>query len=126
MSRHAAAVLMTSAQKRGVPCTILSLNDPLGNHTVQVAGVALILRGFDRQKSWFILDALAAASRDTLVYIGHRNIAPNGMPMKAMHPSLQYWVPTHGIDVWQPLSFLRCLALRVASRVTATTRYTAV
>jgi len=45
--------------------------------------------------------------------------------MKAIHPTLQYWVTTHGIDVWQPLSFLRSLALRVASKVTATTRYTA-
>ena len=125
MSRHAAAVLTTFAQKRGVPCTILSLNDPPGNHTVQVAEVSLMLRGFDRQKSWFVLDALAAASRGTLVYIGHPNLAPIGMLMKAMHPSLQYWVTTHGIDVWQPLSFLRSLALRVASRVTATTRYTA-
>jgi len=119
MSRHAAAVLTTSAQKRGVPCTILSLNDPPGNHTIQVAEVSLMLRGFDRQKSWFVLDSLAAASRGTLVYIGHPNLAPIGMVMKAMHPSLQYWVTTHGIDVWQPLSFLRSLALRVTSRVLA-------
>ena len=125
MGRHAAAVLTTSAQKRGLPCTILSLNDPPGKHTVQVAEVSFTVRGFGRQKGWFVLHALAAASRGTLVYIGHPNLAPIGMLMKAMHPSLQYWVTTHGIDVWQPLSFLRSLALRAASKVTATTRYTA-
>jgi phosphatidylinositol alpha-1,6-mannosyltransferase len=125
MSRHAAAVLTISAQQRGLPCTILSLNDPLGNHTVQVAEVSLRLQGFDRQKRWFVLDALATASRGTLVYIGHPNLAPIGMLMKAMHPSLQYWVTTHGIEVWQSLSCLRSLALRSASKVTATTRYTA-
>lgn len=125
MSRHVAAVLTTSAQKRGLPCTILSLNDPPGNHRLQVAEVSCTFRGFGRQKSWFVLHALAAASRGTLVYIGHPNLAPVGMLMKAIHPSLQYWVATHGIDVWKPLPLLWRLALRAASRVTAISRYTA-
>jgi phosphatidylinositol alpha-1,6-mannosyltransferase len=125
LSRHTAAVLTTFAQTCDLPCTILSLNDPSGHHAMQVAEVPFTLRGFGRQKSTFILSALAAASRGSVVYIGHSNLAPIGLLMKAMRPSLEYWVATYGIDVWAPLSPLWRLALRAASGVTTISRYTA-
>jgi phosphatidylinositol alpha-1,6-mannosyltransferase len=125
LSRHTAAVLTTFAQKCDLPCTILSLNDPPGHHAIQVAEVSFTLRGFGRQKSAFVLSALAAASRGFLVYIGHPNLAPIGLLMKAIRPSLEYWVATYGIDVWEPLSPLRRLALQAASGVTTISRYTA-
>ncbi len=125
ISRHAAIVLTAYGRKQGFPCTLLSLNDPPGCHRVQVADESFTIRGFGRHKCRFVLAALAATARSHLAYIGHPNLAPVGMLMKAMEPTLQYWVATHGIDVWAPLPLLRRLALRTAHGVTAPSHYTA-
>ena len=45
ISRREAAVLTAYGRKQGLPCTLLSLNDPPGCHRVQVANESFTIRG---------------------------------------------------------------------------------
>lgn len=125
ISRHTAAVLAAVAREQGVPCFLLSLNDPSGRHRVEVGDFTFTIQGFGREKGRFLLSLLTAPRRTSLTYIGHPNLAPLGLVLRLIQPSVRYWVATYGIDVWQPLPFFRRLGLRSAYAVTAVSKFTA-
>lgn len=123
-NRLTAAVLTQMAQERRQPCWILSLNDAPGVHSLVVDGLSCPYTGFGRNKAELTVRALAMASRIRIAFIGHPNIAPIGSLLQGVNFRLRYWVASHGIEVWQPTSSLRRVALRRAESVTAPSRYT--
>ncbi|HBB86430.1 MAG TPA: hypothetical protein DC047_02310 [Blastocatellia bacterium] len=125
VSQHVATVLNEIALSRGCSCHLLSLNDPPGEGRMESRDLNLKILGFGRDKKQFSLAALSLVKKDNLVYIGHPNLAPIGLLLKFLRPSIRYVVTAHGADVWEPLSGLRRWGLRSATVVTAPSNFTA-
>jgi len=117
-SRHVAAVASRFAADRGVSYRFLSLNDPQGLHTVRVGSSEFVVSGHAHAKSQFVLAALRAAGRKpSLVVALHPHLAPIVWAMKFRSRKFRSIVFAHGIEVWQPLGWLRGVALRQADLV---------
>jgi phosphatidylinositol alpha-1,6-mannosyltransferase len=131
--RHLASVLADFAASRGMECRILSLNDGPELKRLNVAGREIVFTGSERGKARFLAAAIRAArqrsdkpgNRAKLVVAGHPNLAPVVRAMQLLTPRLKSIVCTHGVEVWEPLSRLRRMALRRANIVLAPSRYTA-
>ncbi len=124
--RHVAAVAAKFASERGFACRFLSLNDPQGLHTVRVGPTEFLVSGYARNKPQFVLAALRAAARQPLLVIAlHPHLAPVVTVMRLRSRKFRSIVFAHGIEVWQPLGWLRGSALRSADLVTAPSRDTA-
>ncbi|MBI4507923.1 MAG: glycosyltransferase family 4 protein [Chloroflexi bacterium] len=125
MGRHAAAVLSTLASDRDLPCRLLSLNDQPRAQRIALGELSLTVEGFGRDKMRFARAALALTPHTRVAYVGHPNLATLGLLLRLAHPTLRYWVATHGLEVWVPLPITRCVGLRLARGVTAPSRFTA-
>ena len=125
-SRHTAAVTATFAAQHGLPCRFLSLNDPQGLHPLRVAEREFFVSGYARGKPEFALSALRAAGRGPLLVLAlHPHLAPVVALMRLRSRRFRSILFAHGIEVWQPLGWLRGGALRRASLVTAPSEDTA-
>lgn len=74
----------------------------------------------------FSLAALKMATLEKpfgLVFCGHIYMAPLAR-LVAQATGAPLWIHAHGIDAWQPLSFLHRQAIEVAELVTTSSRYT--
>jgi glycosyltransferase involved in cell wall biosynthesis len=125
VGRHVGAVLAKRARERGVPCELLGLNDARGAGSFKVGAQEYAFTGFGRGKISLLLFLFRRLPRIEILYLGHVNLAPIGLLLKSFRPSLQYCVVTHGVEVWEPLSFFRRVALRRAQKVMAVSAYTA-
>jgi glycosyltransferase involved in cell wall biosynthesis len=125
ISLHAAAALTAFARKEERPVRFLSLNDPLGQHELDVAGERIAILGFGGSKVRFALATLAAAPHIDFAYIAHPNLAPLGIVAKLLRPRAWYCVATYGIEVWEPLPGFRRLGLKWARVVTSLSEFTA-
>ena len=131
--RHLASVLTEFAASRGMECRILSLNDGPELKRLAVAGREIAFTGSERAKGRFLSAAIRAArrpvakgkSKTKIVVAGHANLAPVVRAMKFASPRLKSIICTHGVEVWEPLTRLRRMALRRADLVLAPSRYTA-
>jgi len=131
--RHLASVLTEFAASRGMECRILSLNDGPELKRLAVAGREIAFTGSERAKGRFLSAAIRAArrpvakgkSKTKIVVAGHANLAPVVRAMKFASPRLKSIICTHGVEVWEPLTRLRRMALRRADVVLAPSRYTA-
>jgi phosphatidylinositol alpha-1,6-mannosyltransferase len=118
--RHTATVLSEIARDHAVPYRFLSLNDPTGEHEVQVGDSRFVFRGFSRSKTRFAFSAMRLALREPLLTVAaHPNLASVTMAMKILSLGRRVVVMSHGIEVWTPLSPFRRWALRRADRVLA-------
>jgi len=125
-SRHLAAVLSEFAASRHMECRLLSLNDTPELHRMAVGGKEFVFTGCERSKARFTATAVRAARRHgKLVLAGHPNLGPVAQTMRIVAPRLRTIVCTHGVEVWEPLSALRSLALRRANVVLAPSKDTA-
>jgi glycosyltransferase involved in cell wall biosynthesis len=125
-SRHLAAVLSEFATSRHLDCRLLSLNDTPELHRMSVGGKEFVFTGCARSKARFTATAVRAASRHgKVVLAGHLNLGPVAQAMRIVAPRLRTIVCTHGVEVWEPLSSLRRLALRRANVVLAPSKNTA-
>ena len=125
-SRHLAAVLSEFATSRHLDCRLLSLNDTPELHRMSVGGKEFVFTGCERSKARFTATAVRAASRHgKVVLAGHLNLGPVAQAMRIVAPRLRTIVCTHGVEVWEPLSWLRRLALRRANVVLAPSKNTA-
>ena len=120
---HVGAVLSSYAIERGEPLRLFSLNDPVGNHVIEVNGVQLSIEGFNRKKTQFFFAVAGIALNVRIVYVGHVNLAP--LLILFRFSNCRSIIATHGVEVWQPMFWWRTLALRLASKVTAPSTYTA-
>lgn len=124
--RHIAAVLTEFASSRGMDCRLLSLNDSPELHRMTLGGREFVFTGYERAKGQFTMKALRAARRKAkLVVAGHPNLGPVVQAMKLAAPRMKSIVCTHGVDVWEPLGYLRRRALRQANLVLAPSKDTA-
>ena len=124
--RQTAAALASIADERGWSCAFLSLNDENGEHQVEVGPLRFKFRGFNRNKTSFIVAALRfARSRPNVIFAAHPNLGPIAAAMKLFAHQAQIIVGTHGIEVWKPLTPLRRIALRRADLVLAPSSDTA-
>jgi glycosyltransferase involved in cell wall biosynthesis len=124
--RHVAAVAAKFATDRGLAYRFLSLNDPPGPHTVRVGPAEFLFSGYARNKLQFGLAALRAAGRQPpLVIALHPHLAPVVAMMRLRSGKFRSIVFSHGLEVWQPLGWLRGSALRSADLVIAPSRDTA-
>ncbi|HTC63518.1 MAG TPA: glycosyltransferase family 4 protein [Candidatus Saccharimonadales bacterium] len=116
--RHVAAVVAKFAGDRGMTVRFLSLNDPQGLHTVRVGQLEFSILGYAGSKIQFLRAALRAASRNPdLVIALHPHLAPIVSAIRLRNRKFRSIVFTHGVDVWQPLAWPRCGALRSADMV---------
>lgn len=117
-SRHVAAVTAAFAADRNISCRFLSLNDPQGLHGVRVGSSEFSMTGHARDKAQFVLAALRSAGRKPVLVIAlHPNLAPIVWAMRMRSRKFRSIVFAHGIEVWQPLGWLRRAALRRADLV---------
>jgi len=123
IGRHVGAVLASFAKEKGEICRLLSLNDPIGVHDLEVNGIQFSIEGFNRKKPKFLLAVAAIAAKVRIAYIGHVNLAPLNFLLRLFN--CRSVVATHGIEVWGTLYWWRRLALRLASRLTAPSTFTA-
>src|ERR1700730_12288666 len=124
--RHVAAVVAKFAADRGFAYRFLSLNDPRGLHTVRVGPGEFLFGGHTRNKPQFGLAALRAAGRQPLLVIAlHPHLAPVLAAIRMRSGKFRSIVFAHGLEVWQPLGWLRGSALRSADLVIAPSRDTA-
>jgi phosphatidylinositol alpha-1,6-mannosyltransferase len=131
--RHLASVMTEFAASRGMECRILSLNDGPELKRLSIAGREIVFTGSERAKGRFLTSAIRAARRQSaksknnakLVVAGHPNLAPVVAAMRLAVPRLKSIICTHGVEVWEPLSRIRRMALRRAHLVLAPSKYTA-
>jgi phosphatidylinositol alpha-1,6-mannosyltransferase len=117
-SRHVAAVTAKFASDRGMAARFLSLNDPQGLHTVRVGSLEFSASGHAGSKIQFAQAAMRAAGRKPALVIAlHPHLAPIQWAMRTRGGKFRSMVFTHGVEVWQPLGWLRGAALRRADLV---------
>jgi len=116
--RQTAAALTKIGEERGWLCVFLGLNDNAGEGQICTADVRFPFRGFGRRKTQFVIQAMRLAMRKPqLIFAAHPNLAPTALVMKAMTRSTPTIVGAHGIEVWQPLPFIRRTAFRRADLI---------
>ena len=125
VSRHVGAVLAKRAQERNLPCQLLGLNDACGQGSFKVGAHEYGFTGFGRDKMALISRLFRLMPRIETLYLGHVNLAPLGLLLRVFRPRIQYWVVTHGVEVWEPLPTFRRLGLQRAQRVISVSAYTA-
>ena len=123
MGRQMAVVLVNYAQETGNPCRMLTLNDPLGTHRVQVEGVSFDLQGFHRNKFLFVWTLVKCIFKIRLLFLAHPNLSPLAFLFRCLRPRIPFYVATYGIDIWYPLSFYHRWALRMAKKVVTISRF---
>src|SRR5437868_3322119 len=124
--RHVAAVAAKFATEHGFTYRFLSLNDPQGLHTVRVGPQEFLFSGHARNKWRFVLAAVRAAGRQPLlVFALHPHLGPVITAMRLRSGNFRSIVFAHGLEVWQPLGWLRGGALRSVDLLIAPSRDTA-
>jgi phosphatidylinositol alpha-1,6-mannosyltransferase len=128
--RMTAAALQETALRHSWSVDFLSLNDPLGAHSFELAERTISLSGFGRGKIHFLLSGvsrarLLARNSESIVLAAHPNLAVVSSWMQRVCPRLQTVVMAHGVEVWKPLASIRRQALRRANVVLAPSRDTA-
>lgn len=131
--KHVASVMTEFAASRGMECRILSLNEGPELKRLKVAEREIVFTGSERAKGRFLMTAIRAARRPVskgkskikLVVAGHPNLAPVVRAMRFAAPRVKSIICTHGVEVWEPLTRLRRMALRSANVVMAPSKYTA-
>jgi glycosyltransferase involved in cell wall biosynthesis len=124
--RHLAAVLSEFAASRHMDCRLLSLNDSHELHRMSVGGKTFAFTGYERSKARFAATAVRVSRRyGKLVLAGHPNLGPVTQAMWVGAAGLKTIICTHGLEVWEPLSAVRKLALHRANLVLAPSQDTA-
>lgn len=114
-SRNAGAAMARIAPKHNVSPHFYALTDPWGSGAFTADRDTCPMTGFALNRRALAIACVRRARRTNTVLLGHPNLAPIGLAMKLVNRSLRYFVTSHGVDVWEPLSLIRRSALRYAS-----------
>jgi phosphatidyl-myo-inositol dimannoside synthase len=124
--RHLAFVLSEYAAAHKMEYRFLSLNDSQELHRMRIDDCEFVFTGAARGKARFAASAMRAARRHPkLVLAAHPNFAPIVRAMHLAAPRMKSIICTHGVEVWEPLSYLRRKALNRANLVLSPSRATA-
>jgi phosphatidylinositol alpha-1,6-mannosyltransferase len=110
-------------ERRGGRMSVRVLHDSGRRRDPRICPFHVELQGYSGNRARFALGALACASPSTLYIFGHVNFAPLGLAASVC--GARHVVVAHGIEVWEPLSALRTLALRRAMQVWPVSLHTA-
>jgi len=124
LGRHVALAQVRAARERGMETRFLSLNDPAGTRTLEVAGEQITYLAFGGNKPRFSLAALRAARHARLLHIGHVFLSPLVFPAKTFHKKLVTHVHVFGIDVWNRRGSLQRAALRRSDWIVSISEHT--
>jgi phosphatidylinositol alpha-1,6-mannosyltransferase len=64
-------------------------------------------RGFNGNRSAFVIQAVKNGIKADVVILTHINLALIGLIIKKINPQTKVWLIAHGIEVWRPLSFFQ-------------------
>lgn len=81
-------------------------------------------RGFNKHKLQFVISGVVKAFKSDLIILGHINLALIGFIIRLFAPSKKIVLICHGIEVWEPLSYIKRTVLHGANRVLAVSSYT--
>ncbi|MHB8208962.1 glycosyltransferase family 4 protein [Mucilaginibacter sp.] len=81
-------------------------------------------RGFNANKSAFVLQAVKKGTKADVVILTHINLALIGLIIKKINPKTKVWLIAHGIEVWRPLSFLQNAFLKHCDKVICVSNFT--
>ena len=124
--RHVAAVMNEFAAGHGMECRLLSLNDSPELHRMAVGTREFVFTGSARGKARFSAAAARSARRRAkIILAGHPHLAPVAQGARLFSRRAKTIICAHGLEVWEPLSFLRRRALRSADLVLAPSQDTA-
>lgn len=124
--RHVAAVLTEFASGRDMQSSLLSLNDTSELQGMSVAGRQFVFTGYAGSKVRFVATAARAAwKKAELIVAAYPDLGPLAPVARGLAPKAKIIVIAHGVDVWEPMSLFRRLALRKADLVLAPTKHTA-
>lgn len=124
VSLQTAAVLTEWAAERGEAVAVLSLNEAVGEHRVQVGGVDVTVRGFAGSRTRFVAAVLRLGRRADTVLLGHPGFAPLCSALRLLRPGVRTLVFAYGVDVWSRRPLDERLGLRAASGVLSISEYT--
>lgn len=82
-------------------------------------------KGYAEYKLRFILSAIREGKRSNKVILSHINLLPVGWVIKLISPKTELILFAHGIEVWEPLSWLKTKMLKSCDRFFAVSKYTA-
>jgi phosphatidylinositol alpha-1,6-mannosyltransferase len=117
--RQIAAALQDFADERGFALRLLSLNDPATEHEFCMGSRRVRFHGAGRNKMRFLAFAYRSAGSACMVLAAHPNLAPAAWALRIGPRDVRYIVVAHGIEVWEPLPWLRRRALLGANLVFA-------
>lgn len=128
--RLTAAAIMEIVLRRGWSANFLSLNDPLGSHSLDVGEHCISFQGFGRAKMRFVMAGIRRAhslprGTASIGLAAHPNLALPASWMRRSCPHLKTVVLSHGIEVWEPLPYFRRRALAEADILLAPSSDTA-
>jgi len=124
--RHVAAVMNEFAAGHGMECRLLSLNDSPELHRMAVGTREFVFTGSARGKARFgAAAARSARRRAKIILAGHPHLAPVAQGARLFSRRAKTIICAHGLEVWEPLSFLRRHALRSADLILAPSQDTA-
>lgn len=124
--RLTAVALQKIASKWGWSTEFLALNDPRGPQVLSPGEMEIPFQGFCRSKLRFALAAMQIAAGETrMVLAAHPHLAVPGAQMKLLNRDLKMLAISHGIEVWEPLSWFRRIAFQRSDLFLAPSRYTA-
>ncbi len=123
MGRQLAVVLGNYAKKHGQSYRMLSLNDPEGEHEIQVEDLLIVVHGCNRNKSLFVWEFAKLLFKLRLLLLAHPHFAPLVYLVRVLRSSIPCHVVTYGIDVWEPLPMWHRLALQISTMVITISRF---
>ena len=81
-------------------------------------------RGFKGRKFSFAFKSISAAFTTDTVVIGHINLAPIGLVIKLLKPSISLVLIGHGVEVWDKLPFIKKYFIRKVNLILAVSSFT--
>ena len=81
-------------------------------------------RGFNTNRSNFVIQAIKKGIKADVVILTHINLAMVGLIIKKINPKTKVWLIAHGIEVWRPLSFFQKAFLKHCDKVVCVSDFT--
>jgi phosphatidyl-myo-inositol dimannoside synthase len=80
--------------------------------------------GFGGNRLSFSIAAVTAGIKCDIVILSHINLAPVGLAIKALHPSVNMLLIAHGIEIWPEQRFIKKQFLLRCDRILAISKFT--
>ncbi|MCB0396423.1 MAG: glycosyltransferase family 4 protein [Flavobacteriales bacterium] len=81
-------------------------------------------KGYAGRRISYMSETIRAAMSADVLILGHVNLAPVAFLARLFRPRLKVVLITHGIEVWQPMSFMGKHVIKHAHRIFAVSRHT--